>query len=68
MKNRSLPAGFVCDCGERHLYPTYVFAHWHDKLDFTCPKCKTQYEVFRGRALSEHKLAGNPQLAIMEKE
>jgi hypothetical protein len=44
------PKGFTCKCGEFHLYPLCVYAHWREVLDFTCPKCNAQYSVMFGNA------------------
>lgn len=41
---------FKCECGETHVYPAYVYAHWNEEMLFTCPKCKVQYSIIQGIA------------------
>lgn len=55
--HKDIPKGFNCECGEVHKYPLYVFAHWHEQLDFMCPKCDRKYTVYGGKAL----LSGLPK-------
>lgn len=43
-----LPTGFTCSCGECHLFPPYVYAHWTEILGFVCPKCSRNWDVLRG--------------------
>lgn len=31
--------GHVCTCGEKVLWPSYVFAHMNDNIVFVCDKC-----------------------------
>ena len=47
---KSLPKGFKClKCGAEHQFHAYVYAHWNDFLVFTCPECKHEHRVFRGK-------------------
>jgi hypothetical protein len=39
-----------CHCGHVEVYPAYVFAHWNETLDFTCPNCKAKWSILRGKA------------------
>lgn len=50
IKRKELPTGFKCTCGTAQLYHAYVYAHWQEPLLFTCPYCRSQWEVLRGRA------------------
>lgn len=43
-----LVKGFTCECGTWHAFPSYVFAHWDDRLTHTCPECKAVHDVRRG--------------------
>lgn len=43
-----LSRGFTCECGEKHEFTSYVFAHWSSKLDHTCEKCQAKHTVCRG--------------------
>jgi hypothetical protein len=47
-KLKPLPKGFTCDCGAVHGFPPYVYAHWDEILQFTCPNCERTYEVLHG--------------------
>lgn len=51
--------GFVCECGERHEFSGYVYAHWRTDLVFTCPKCIAEYKVLEGTATKGGKCAEN---------
>lgn len=48
--DEDLPKGFDCECGEHHVYPLYVFAHWTDELVFSCDICKRTYTIQYGEA------------------
>lgn len=48
-----LAKGFTCQCGEYHRYPVYVYSHWDELLDFTCPKCNAKYQIVRGHAVKQ---------------
>lgn len=51
--DKKLPKGFTCeDCGKKHRFPSYVYAHWDEELFTTCD-CGTRYCVFRGHASKE---------------
>lgn len=45
-----LPKGFACECGKEHRFPLYVYAHWSNVLNFTCPDCGATYAIVRGYA------------------
>jgi transcription elongation factor Elf1 len=46
-----LPTGFKCtQCGEEHIFPSYVFAHWDEHLTHTCPNCGARHSVYQGEA------------------
>lgn len=44
--------GFVCECGARHEFPAYVFAHWSHELLFKCDKCQAGYTIQNGCAIT----------------
>lgn len=39
----------VCKCGHIEKFPLYVFAHWTERLDFTCPNCGAVWWIQRGK-------------------
>lgn len=41
--------GFVCDCGDVHRFPAYVYAHWQDDLTYKCPGCNRIYDICEGQ-------------------
>lgn len=43
-----LPKGYTCKCGEEHLHPAYVFAHWSERLKHTC-SCGRVNSILRGK-------------------
>ena len=43
------PDGFTCECGKRHPFDAYVYAHWDVLLVHTCA-CGRQHDVLRGQA------------------
>jgi len=45
-----LPEGFTCECGTKHEFSSYVYAHWDVPLVHTCPECGRKHDVFRGKA------------------
>jgi hypothetical protein len=45
-----LAKGFTCDCGTFHRFPTYVYAHWTDELNFQCESCQRVWKIRRGYA------------------
>jgi hypothetical protein len=47
--NPATPKGFTCECGTINEFPGYVFAHWHDLINFTC-NCGRKFAVIRGDA------------------
>ena len=55
LKDKKLTKGFVCQCGQEHLFPVYVFAHWDDLLVFKCPECSRSYEIVSGTVSAESK-------------
>ena len=44
--------GFVCECGEEHLFDGYVYAHWYIDLVHSCGKCRRQHHIENGVATS----------------
>jgi|3_EtaG_2_1085321.scaffolds.fasta_scaffold184596_2 hypothetical protein len=42
------PKSYVCECGEEHQFPSYVFAHWGDEIVHTCNKCGQKWEIYEG--------------------
>lgn len=60
--SEALPKGFTCVCGEYHKFPVYVFAHWQERLIYTCKKCGACYGVLGGRArIKRGKEKGPPR-------
>lgn len=45
-----LHSGFDCKCGDKVIYPPWVYAHWDEALVYTCPKCGARYALRRGVA------------------
>lgn len=41
---------WMCSCGERNPFTSYVFAHWNDRLTTFCSKCNVQHDIWRGIA------------------
>lgn len=39
--------GFVCECGKRHDFVGYVYAHWDIELSHTCP-CGRKHIIYSG--------------------
>jgi hypothetical protein len=39
--------GYRCECGERHQFGVYVFAHWNDEIVHTC-QCGRRHMVQSG--------------------
>lgn len=36
-------------CGATHMWPSYVFAHWRDRLTHACGEvCPVRVELFNG--------------------
>ena len=55
------PEGVKCACGEFTPFHVWVYAHWNQRIEFTCPKCKAKYSVLRGkkrRELDDSKKGG----------
>ena len=44
---KRLPKGHICDCGARHRWVPYVYAHEHIPLVFTCPSCNAKVIIYR---------------------
>jgi hypothetical protein len=40
--------GFICECGQWHLFGVWVTAHWREPLIHTCEGCKRQHSVKAG--------------------
>jgi hypothetical protein len=40
--------GHICECGEIHKWPLYVFAHMHVEIMFQCPVCKKSVYILEG--------------------
>lgn len=55
MMEESLPKGFTCACGEEHRLPIYLYAHWREVFDFTCPQCGAAYSIVMGIATPKKK-------------
>lgn len=49
-----LPKGITCACGEFSAFTGYVYAHWRDVLQLTCPICGRKYETCAGMATCIH--------------
>lgn len=39
--------GFVCECGQHHVFGVYIAAHWDERLIHTCD-CGRKHSVCRG--------------------
>ena len=50
-----LPKGYTCACGEYHKYPGYIYAHFREMIDHTCPKCRRVYTILLGHATPKRK-------------
>ncbi len=48
--NEALESGYTCECGKRHEFPPYVYAHWDTELVRTC-ECGRQRGVLKGRTV-----------------
>jgi|GEM_PF-2581419 len=50
MNRNKLPRGFVCRCGTRHNFHPWVYAHWEERLVFTCPvkDCGVKWDILSG--------------------
>jgi transcription elongation factor Elf1 len=52
-KKDGLAKGFTCtSCGREQLYSPYVYAHWDEKLRYTC-SCGERHTIQHGRAVLE---------------
>jgi len=47
---KDLHKGFTCQCGKRHTFPLYVYAHWTEELITKCERCGVRYSLFMGEA------------------
>lgn len=50
MNEPQLPKGFVCRCGKQHRFSLWVYAHFDEQLEFTCPDCGCKFNVWQGVA------------------
>lgn len=44
------PKGVTCKCGEFTPFSMWVYAHWQERLTFTCPGCGAGYSPYAGVA------------------
>lgn len=44
------PKGVTCPCGGFTPFTVWVYAHWHERIEFTCPKCGQVSVVWRGES------------------
>lgn len=56
-----LQKGFECTCGKKHWYPVYVYGHWREELNFTCP-CGVAWKILEGTASSPGRTTVAKQL------
>jgi hypothetical protein len=52
------PIGHICDCGKRHEWPGYVFAHMNVELENTC-KCGRKAILLHGRVIKIKEVVNN---------
>ncbi|MCM0082533.1 hypothetical protein L4X63_13115 [Geomonas sp. Red32] len=52
--------GFICECGLRNDYPSYVQDHRSVKLIYSCA-CQRQYILYQGTVTKAQQ--GGPQIA-----
>ena len=45
--------GVQCDCGKYTPFSSWVYAHWDNVAEFTCPKCNKRYTIFQGKVKLE---------------
>lgn len=50
-----LAKGYDCsECGKFNRYPSYVYAHWDDRLTHEC-ECGAKHDIIRGRAYKQRR-------------
>lgn len=54
------PIGFTCFCGHQNRFPTYVFAHWRDRLKGKCEGCKRKVFLCAGIANPQSRRKTDP--------
>jgi len=54
-KDKNLPKGFKCECGEDHPFDGYVYAHYRMVLAHTCDSCGAKHNICMGRATLKKK-------------
>lgn len=59
-KRAAQEEGFNCKCGEHHSYPRYVLAHWNNKLEFVCARCRRVYSLCAGKVKLTGRLPAKP--------
>jgi hypothetical protein len=50
---KGYPSGHICNCGENYRWPGYVFAHWREGVNFTCPKCNQIFSILREKLIKD---------------
>jgi len=50
------PTGYFCECGEWHVFPIYVYSHWHVSLVHIC-KCRRANTIKGGAVISTEPAA-----------
>ena len=46
-----LPENYVCECGKKHKFTTYVYAHWDVEQIHTCD-CGRENTLYRGKVIN----------------
>jgi len=50
VRDDDTPKGFTCECGKKHNFSAYVFAHWNERLVHTCDQCNRLHTICAGEA------------------
>lgn len=60
IKKERMAAGFDCECGVHHPFSAYVCAHWDERLEHTCSKCKRVHTMRKGVVKLKEQIKPKP--------
>lgn len=50
---------YKCSCGAKHMFSTWVYAHWDEKLVHVCDKCGRKHQLCQGGVIGDEERESN---------